>query len=82
MVLDLKIGQSVWILNNGEYGDDEDAQPLELEVNGITLSDEHETYYFVKSILGMDIEPFSHTDIGKTVFLTCDEAEDVLRRKQ
>lgn len=50
VVIDVKIGQRVWILDVGEYGDDEIAQPLGLEVYGITLSDDHETYYFVKPL--------------------------------
>lgn len=78
VVIDVKIGQRVWILDVGEYGDDEIAQPLGLEVYGITLSDDHETYYFVKPPLGMDIDPFSHEDIGKTVFLSREEAEKAL----
>ena len=78
VVIDVKIGQRVWILDVGEYGDDEIAQPLGLEVYGIALSDDHETYYFVKPPLGMDIDPFSHEDIGKTVFLSRDEAEKAL----
>ena len=32
VVIDVKIGQRVWILDVGEYGDDEIAQPLGLEV--------------------------------------------------
>lgn len=82
VVLDVKIGQKVWILDAGEYGDDDEAYPLELNINGITLSDEHEIYYFIESPLGMDIDPFSHKDIGKTVFLTREEAEAALRREQ
>lgn len=82
VVLDVKIGQKVWILDAGEYGDDDEAYPLELNINGITLSDEHEIYYFIESPLGMDIDPFSHKDIGKTVFLTRAEAEEALRREQ
>ena len=78
VVIDVKIGQRVWILDVGEYGDDEIAQPLGLEVYGIALSDDHETYYFVKPPLGMDIDPFSHEDIGKTVFLSREEAEKAL----
>ena len=81
VVLDVKIGQKVWILDAGEYGDDDEAYPLELNINGITLSDEHEIYYFIESPLGMDIDPFSHKDIGKTVFLTREEAEAALRRE-
>lgn len=82
VVLDVKIGQKVWILDAGEYGDDDEAYPLELNISGITLSDEHEIYYFVDSPLGMDIDPFSHKDIGKTVFLTRADAETALRREQ
>ena len=82
VVLDVKIGQKVWILDAGEYGDDDEAYPLELNISGITLSDEHEIYYFVDSPLGMDIDPFSHKDIGKTVFLTRADAEAALRREQ
>lgn len=78
VVIDVKIGQRVWILDVGEYGDDEIAQPLGLKVYGIALSDDHETYYFVKPPLGMDIDPFSHEDIGKTVFLSREEAEKAL----
>ena len=81
-MLDVKIGQKVWILDAGEYGDDDEAYPLELNINGITLSDEHEIYYFIESPLGMDIDPFSHKDIGKTVFLTKEEAEAALWREQ
>lgn len=81
VVLDVKIGQKVWILDAGEYGDDDEAYPLELNINGITLSDEHEIYYFIESPLGMDIDPFSHKDIGKTIFLTRAEAEEALRRE-
>ena len=80
VVLDVKIGQKVWILDAGEYGDDDEAYPLELNINGITLSDEHEIYYFIESPLGMDIDPFSHKDIGKTVFLTRTEAEAALAK--
>ena len=80
VVLDVKIGQKVWILDAGEYGDDDEAYPLELNINGITLSDEHEIYYFIESPLGMDIDPFSHKDIGKTVFLTREEAEAALAK--
>ena len=82
VVLDVKIGQKVWILDAGDYGDDDEAYPLELNINGITLSDEHEIYYFIESPLGMDIDPFSHKDIGKTVFLTRAEAMAALRREQ
>ena len=82
VVLDVKIGQKVWILDAGEYGDDDEAYPLDLNINGITLSDENEIYYFIESPLGMDIDPFSHKDIGKTVFLTRADAEAALRREQ
>ena len=82
VVLDVKIGQKVWILDAGDYGDDDEAYPLELNINGITLSDEHEIYYFIESPLGMDVDPFSHKDIGKTVFLTRADAEAALRREQ
>lgn len=82
VVIDVKIGQRVWILDVGEYGDDEIAQPLGLEVYGIALSDDHETYYFVKPPLGMDIDPFSHEDIGKTVFLSREEAEKALEERK
>lgn len=78
VVLNVKIGQSVWILDAGGYGDDEDVQLLEMEVDGITLSQEHETYYFVKHPLGIDIDPFSNAEIGKVVFLTREEAEAAL----
>lgn len=81
VVLDVKIGQKVWILDAGDYGDDDEAYPLELNINGITLSDEHEIYYFIESPLGMDIDPFSHKDIGKTVFLTRAEAEDAISER-
>lgn len=80
VVLDVKVGQKVWILDAGEYGDDDEAYPLELNINGITLSDEHEIHYFIESPLGMDIDPFSHKDIGKTVFLTREEAEAALAK--
>ena len=82
VVLDVKIGQKMWILYAEEYGDDETAQPLEVEVDGISLNAEHEVYYFVKPLFGMYIDPFSHKDIGKTVFLTRAEAEAALRREQ
>ena len=80
VVLDVKIGQKVWILDAGEYGDDDEAYPLELNINGITLSEEHEIYYFIESPLGMYIDPFSHKDIGKTVFLTSEEADAALAK--
>lgn len=77
VVLPCKVGDTVYILDGDYY--DEELYVEEHKVVGLTLSDEHEWYFFVNECLGQHLEPFEACDIGKTVFLTREEAEQALK---
>ncbi len=79
IVLPCKVGDTV-------YSYDEDLYALlDYRINQITLSDGNPTLYsgvcFNEDVLLSDID-FVESDIGKTVFLTREEAERALKERE
>lgn len=79
IVLPCKVGDTV-------YSYDEDLYALlDYRINQITLSDGNPTLYsgvcFNEDVLLSDID-FVESDIGKTVFLTREEAEKALKERE
>ena len=73
-----KVGDTVYIVCGDDYYD-ENLYVEEHKITGMTFSNEHECYFFMNECLGQYLEPFEECDIGKTVFLTREEAERVLK---
>ena len=68
-----KVGDTVY------YLDEECYYVCEYKVVGLTLSDEHGPYFFLGNHLVEFLDPFDENDLGKTVFLTREEAEQALK---
>ena len=82
VVLPCKVGDTVYIVHNTAESIDLDCSETciyETVIDSIHISGIVEYHMFYKKIIHPDCDFFSDKDIGKTVFLTKEEAEKALK---